>query len=100
MCTGNEGRSRWGCIHAGSTSNVATEITDSKKNLLFPDSKNFPRDSSYRFTVRGYDGLTADAITFLSMGHPHRIYVEKGTELHIWYAEDLRDWAEGNNSKK
>lgn len=91
-------KSRWGCNYEGSTSNIATEITDTNKHVLLPDYKTAPRDKYHRFIMRGYDGETADWVTFVDLITPK--YVEKGTELHIWYSEDLRDvWEAGNQGR-
>ena len=88
-------KSRWGCNYGGSTSNIATEITDKKNNVLLPNYETAPRDHVYRFTIPGYDGETADWLTLIDFVTPK--YVEKGAELRIWYNEDLRDYGEPGN---
>merc|ERR1711881_614891 len=76
ICTNPPLKSRWVCNYAGSSSNVATEITDNNKNVLLPDLK-VPRDRNHRFIIKGHDGETADWMTFVDLTTP--TYVEKGT---------------------
>ena len=48
--------------------------------------------------MKGYNGMTSDWLNFVSLTNP--IYVEKGTELNIWYSEDLRDYFDTDNTGK
>ena len=43
-----------------------------------------------------YGGVDADTMRYLSMGQ--RIYLEEGTPLDTWYADDFRDLYEHDNS--
>ena len=95
MCSPS-GKSKWGCIWAGSTSNIATIITDANNNVLFPDRNRYPRDQWHRFILPGYDGATSDVVSFVNAVDP--VYVDAGTTLRVWYAEDLNDFSEGDDS--
>ena len=90
-CVPSAPYSRWGCGNA-----ISTEITDKRGNVIFPDLKKVPRNKYHQFIIPGYDGETSEFLTFVEFENP--IHVEKGTELNIWYAEDLRDLWEIDNS--
>ena len=85
--------SRWGCWKY-----IHTIITDNQRNIIFPDPKLVTSNNYYRFTVRGYDGKTSNYLTYVDLINP--IYVERGTEMNIWYGEDLNDYTEQDNHGK
>ena len=97
MCTA-QGRSKWGCIWNGPRENVATEITDKRREILFPDVTRYPRSYKSWFTLPGYDGENDDTLTYINQVNP--IYVEKGAELHFWFTQDVFDYLEHDNSGK
>ena len=84
-------KSRWG------TSYIRTIITDKQKSIIFPDPE-MVKKSGYAFLIRGYDAKTSDFLTYVDSINP--MYVEVGTELRIWFGEDLQDISEDDNIGK
>ena len=81
--------SRWGCATRRSdweTLNVMTTISNIWRTKIFPNQKK---------TQLAVDGETADNLVFTNSVDP--IYTESGTELHVWFTEDMEDVSEHDN---
>ena len=76
---------------------IKTIITDKQKSIVFPDHEMVVK-SNYSFLIRGYDARTSEFLTYVDSINP--MYVEVGTELRIWFGEDLQDTSEHDNIGK
>ena len=74
---------------------ISAIVTDSDRNIIFPNPQILKNDTYYRYTMRGYNSKTSKAITYTELHDP--LYVEEHTELQVWFGEDLKDIAEGDN---
>ncbi|XP_031560790.1 uncharacterized protein LOC116296830 [Actinia tenebrosa] len=88
--------SRWGCHHYSSFVNYPLNvvITDQEDNVIYPASKYF-KTSNLWYYLPGTDDLLSDELVFVNYGTP--FYLEQYRQLRVWYGEDLKNSAEGDN---
>ena len=87
-CDGSR-KSNWCCDP--NKSNLCTVITDGHNNVIAPN----PKPSNIRsYTIPGYTSSSPDLV----FCRDTTLCVFSTTEIRLWYAEDLLNTSEGDNS--
>lgn len=87
-CDGSR-KSNWCCDP--NKSNLCTVITDGHNNVIAPN----PKPSNIRsYTILGYTSSSPDLV----FCRDTTLCVFSTTEIRLWYAEDLLNTSEGDNS--
>jgi len=85
--------SYWGCHPNSTTSLVA--LTNQDNEILAPEASKV--NGRGRYTLSGYYS-SSSILVFCAPKKPHCVLA--GTELRLWYGEDLRGHAENDNGGK
>ena len=88
---------RWGCNLDDGKNYFATVITNAENTIIFPQ-KGVVLDDINRFEIPVYKASTATSMKYGDL--QEHTYIQNGTELRIWFGEDLKDVHEDDNSGK
>ena len=85
--------SYWGCVP--NNPNLGVLLTDQNNKILAPETSTVGKTGWYN--LAGYSSSSA-VLMFCAKKKPRCVFANN--ELRLWYGEDLRDHAEGNNGGK
>ena len=100
-CSPNYPASYWGCTVKRSLGSkmLATVLTYKNKTaLLLADYTRKTSSCGFKYHTYSLNGITVDSKELVFNQLPHQLSVSFGQEFQIWYAEDLNDCTEQDNS--
>ena len=89
--------SRWGC-HGYSSFKaypLNVVITDKQNNLIFPLLQFIKHSAGLWYDMPVVDDKHSDELVFSNFDYP--LYLQPHMQLRVWFGEDLKNWAEGDN---
>ena len=89
--------SRWGCHGYSSFKAYPLNviITDKHNNMIFPLQQFIKHSAGLWYDMPVVDDKYSDDLVFSNFEFP--LYLQPHMELRIWFGEDLKNWAEGDN---
>ncbi|XP_031573813.1 uncharacterized protein LOC116307677 [Actinia tenebrosa] len=89
--------SRWGCGHYApfKPNPLNVIVTDRYDQILFPRKENLGPHHGLWYWLPFTHSVESKELVFTNFGTPFNF--PQNEEMKIWYGEDLRNWAEGDN---
>lgn len=82
----------WGCGHGLNQVNVV--MTRSNNQIILPANQFIRNAAGKWYKVPGYDSFSPEIILSVFSNPP---YLPAGTQLRVWYGEDLVNYTEADN---